>query len=125
MKRGVILLGVLLAWTAVGHTENIQRDETGTAACYSKKLVGHKTTSGDKYDPNQLTMGHASFPMGTKVKITNLKNKLSVVAVVNDHMSAHAGGRRHHIIADVSQEVCRQLDFPKGGEAKVSLEAQQ
>jgi rare lipoprotein A (peptidoglycan hydrolase) len=38
--------------------------------------------------------------------------------VVNDRMAVH--GR---IVMDISEEACKELDFPSGGEAKVKIEA--
>jgi rare lipoprotein A len=91
--------------------------ETGVAACYSRRLAGHRTTSGQRYDPNALTAAHGTIPAGTHVKVTNLQNGKSVVVVVNDHMSAHG-----KIIMDISQRACKELQFGPGGEAKVKLE---
>ncbi len=92
--------------------------QTGLAACYNRRLRGHRTTSGQRYNPNALTAAHATIPMGTHVKVTNTGNGKSVVVLVNDHMSAHAGG----IIMDISERACKELQFPKGGKAKVKLE---
>jgi rare lipoprotein A len=92
--------------------------ETGIAACYGKRLKGHRTSSGQRYNPKALTAAHATIPVGTQVKVTNIENGRSVVVTVNDHMSAHAGG----IIMDISQRSCKELGFPRTGEAKVKLE---
>ena len=80
--------------------------QTGMAACYSRRLVGHRTTSGQRYDPNALTAAHGTIPAGTHVKVTNLENGKSVVVVVNDHMSAHG-----KIIMDISQRACKELQL--------------
>ena len=93
--------------------------EAGVAACYSRRLIGHRTSSGQKYNPNALTAAYATIPIGTHVKVTNVENGQTVVVVVNDHLSAHAGGG---IIIDISQRACKELKFGRGGEAKVNLE---
>jgi rare lipoprotein A len=93
--------------------------QIGTAACYSRRLVGHRTTSGERYNPNALTASHGSIAMGSHVKVTNLQNGKSVVVVINDHMAAH-----EKIIMDISRRACRELEFPPGGEAKVKLEVE-
>jgi rare lipoprotein A len=127
MRRGlagVVAIAILLTSArfsaSSGATNELSNGgtETGTAACYSRRLKGHRTSSGQRYNPNALTAGHASIPLGTQVKVTNLENARSVVVTVNDHMSAHAGG----IIMDISQRACKELGFPKTGEAKVKLE---
>jgi len=93
--------------------------QTGIAACYQRRLVGHRTFCAKRYDPNALTASHATIPVGTRVKLTNLQNGRTVVVLVNDRMSAHAGGG---IIIDISRRACRELKFGRGGEAKVKLE---
>ena len=91
----------------------------GEAACYSQKLIGHRTTSGQRYDPNALTASHGTIPVGTRVKVTNLENGKSVIVVINDEMSAHG-----KIIMDVSQRACDELAFGPGGKAKVKVEVE-
>jgi rare lipoprotein A len=91
--------------------------QTGVAACCSERLIGHRTTSGQRYDPNALTATHGTLPVGTHVRVTNLENGKSVVVVVNDRMSSHG-----KIIMDVSRRACKELQFGPSREAKVKLE---
>jgi rare lipoprotein A len=91
--------------------------QTGIAACYSRRLAGHRTSSGKRYNPNALTAAHTTIPNGTRVQVTNIKNGRSVVVLVNDLLPAHAGGG---IIMDVSHRACTELRFGRGGEARVS-----
>jgi rare lipoprotein A len=93
--------------------------ETGTAACYSRHLVGHRTSSGQRYNPNALTAAHATILIGTKVKLTDIENGRTVIVTVNDRLSAHAS---HDIIMDISHRACEELKFPRGGEAEVKIE---
>ena len=94
------------------------KEETGTAVFYSDKLVGRPLTSGEKYDKNALTAAHRTLPLGTKVKVTNLKNNKSVVVRINDR-GPH--GPKTEII-DVSGRAAQELDMIKDGRAKVKLE---
>jgi rare lipoprotein A len=93
--------------------------ETGTAACYSRWLRGHHTSSGQRYNPNALTAAHATIPFGTLVKLTNLENGRSVAVAINDRLSAHSEGG---IILEISQRACMALKFPRSGKARVKLE---
>ena len=93
--------------------------QTGEAACYSRRLTGHRTTSGQRYNPNALTAAHGTIPLGSHVKVTNLENGKSVVVLVNDHMSS-----RGKIIMDISGRACDELHFGPGGEARVKLEVE-
>jgi len=92
--------------------------ETGTAVFYSDKLVGRPLTSGEKYDKNALTAAHRTLPLGTKVKVTNLKNNKSAVVRINDR-GPH--GPKTEII-DLSGKAAQELDMVKDGRAKVKLE---
>jgi len=121
----VIAVAALLGFTALSPlwaAEKVPNNttETGLAACYSRRLNGHRTSSGQRYDPNALTASHSTIPVGTHVRVTNVENGKSVVVLVNDHMSGH----HRKIVMDLSQEACKELEFGKGGEAKVKLEVE-
>ncbi|MGG5507477.1 MULTISPECIES: septal ring lytic transglycosylase RlpA family protein [unclassified Myroides] len=58
-------------------------DET-KASYYHDKFSGRKTASGEIFDNTKYTAAHKSLPFGTKIKVTNLKNKRSVVLTVTD-----------------------------------------
>ena len=94
------------------------KEQTGTAVYYSDKLVGRPLTSGEKYDKNALTAAHRTLPLGTMVKVTNLKNNKSVVVRINDR-GPH--GPKTEII-DVSGRAAQELDMVKDGRAKVKVE---
>ncbi len=115
----VMLLGssAIAPSLAGTHKLAVGSTETGRAACYNRRLKGHRTTSGQRYDPTALTAAHHTVPMGSQLKITNLANSQSVVVTVNDHLGASRG-----IILDISQKACDELKFPKTGEGKVKLE---
>ncbi len=57
---------------------------TGVCSYYARMHNGHITAGGEKFDSNAMTAAHRKFPMGTKLKITNLVNDKSVVVTVND-----------------------------------------
>ena len=58
--------------------------ETGQASWYGLKFQGRKNATGESYDMNQLTCAHRSLPLGSWVRVTNLKNRKSIVVRVND-----------------------------------------
>lgn len=47
-----------------------------------------RTASGEKYDPDGMTAAHRSLPLGTRLRVVNLRNKKSVVVRVNDRAPA-------------------------------------
>ena len=91
--------------------------ESGLIAWYGKKFAGRRTASGERFNPEALTMAHKTLPYGTHVKVTNLKNKKSVTLRVNDR-----GPTQADRIGDVSLAAARQLDMVHSGVADAELE---
>lgn len=54
------------------------------ASWYGPGFDGLRTASGEVYDMNAMTCAHKSLPFGTRLRITNVDNGLSVEVVVND-----------------------------------------
>ncbi len=67
---------------AVEETELVT--ESTKATYYHDKFTGRRTASGAVFDNNKYTAAHSSLPFGTKVKVTNLKNKKSVILTITD-----------------------------------------
>ena len=80
-------------------------------------MHGHRTYSGERYHKDSLTAAHRSLPMGTKVKVKNIKNDSVVIVKINDRMS----GRSSRII-DLSVAAAKKLNFIKAGIATVTVE---
>ena len=58
--------------------------EVGQASWYGLKFQGRKTATGESYDMNLMTCAHRSLPLGSWVKVTNLRNRKTVMVRVND-----------------------------------------
>jgi len=84
--------------------------ESGKIAWYGRKFAGRKTASGERYNPEALTMAHKTLPFGTRVKVTNPKNGKSVTLRVNDR-----GPTQADRVGDVSLAAARQLGMLKPG----------
>lgn len=65
--------------------------EIGQASWYGLKFQGRKTATGESYDMNLMTCAHRSLPLGSWVKVTNLKNRKTIVVRVNDRGPALDG----------------------------------
>lgn len=94
-----------------------QAEEYGMASYYGNEFDGGATASGEAYDKNKLTAAHKTLPMGTKVRVTRLDNKKSVVVRINDR-GPYLKGR----IIDLSGRAATALDMIIAGEAEVKLE---
>ncbi|AEF98926.1 septal ring lytic transglycosylase RlpA family protein [Methylomonas methanica] len=94
-----------------------QLRKAGVASYYNDKYHGRTTTSGEVYDKNSLTAAHNSLPLGTRLRVTNLKNNRSVIVKVNDRM--HRSNKR---LIDLSKKAAKELGFIKAGLTKVKIE---
>lgn len=56
----------------------------GIASWYGPGFHGKRTASGAIYNMYALTAAHKTLPFGSKVKVTNLENKKSVVLKITD-----------------------------------------
>jgi len=94
-----------------------QESMHGLAAVYSDKLCGRKTASGQRFCQDGLTAAHRSLPLGTKVRVTNVRNRKSVVVSINDRGPRHAGR-----VIDLSAAAAAKIGMKKTGNALVKLE---
>jgi len=98
----------------------ILKEEIGKAGYYADSLHGRKTTSGEKYDKYEYTCAHKTLAYGTKVRITRLDNKKSVICRVNDR-----GPYVEGYVTDVSRAAAEEIGLTKAGAARVKLEVVQ
>lgn len=106
--------------TRAAQTEHKHRSrpyQVGTASWYGKQFDGKTTASGETYDMYDFTAAHPTLPLGTYVKVTNLRNARSVILKVNDRGPV-VDGR----IIDVSYNAARALDFKTRGLQRVRLD---
>ncbi|MFM9915851.1 MAG: septal ring lytic transglycosylase RlpA family protein [Rhizobacter sp.] len=89
----------------------------GKVAYYGSKFAGRKTASGQRFNPNALTMAHKTLPFGTMVKVTNLSNDKSVVVRVNDR-----GPTQVDRIGDLSHAAARKIRMLHSGVVNAKLE---
>lgn len=92
-------------------------NQTGMASYYAREFDGRKTASGERYDMNDLTAAHPALPFGTRVKVTNLSNRQSVVVRVNDR-----GPHKKNRIIDVSYAAAKKIGLVANGTAMVRVE---
>lgn len=87
----------------------------GMASWYGRDFHGRKTASGEMFNELRYTAAHRSLPFGSKVRVTNLGNKRSVVVVVNDRGPALKGR-----LLDLSRAAARAIGI--FGVARVKME---
>ena len=125
MKRALVILALGLAACGGGtkHEPTHKRTGTGgiqrgTATFYGKEAQGGPTASGERFDMHKMTAAHRTLPMGTRVRVTNLRNGRSVDVRINDR-GPYGGGSR---IIDLSEAAARRLDMIDAGVVPCTVE---
>lgn len=108
-----MLLLSLGSWTLLC----AQDDFEGIASYYADKFVGRRTASGEIYTHDKLTCAHRTLPFGTKLKVTNPLNGVSIVLTVNDR-GPFSGSR----VLDVSKSAAQQLGMIPQGVLRLKVE---
>lgn len=89
----------------------------GEASFYSGKFNGRSTASGEIYSQNKRTCACNVLPLGTWIKVTNVKNGKSVVVKVNDRL--HPRMRR---IVDLTKTDAVKLGYSSAGVGRVRVD---
>src|SRR3984893_2189737 len=77
---------------------------TGKATYYPSRLNGHKTSSGEVFRQNENTAASNKLPLGTDVKVINLKNGKSADVTVTDH-GAKLGNHKIDLSKKAANEI--------------------
>jgi rare lipoprotein A len=91
----------------------------GIASWYGRELRGHRTASGERFNPKELTAAHPTLPFQTRLKVTNPRNGRTVTVRVNDR--GPGNGRA----IDLSEAAARQLGIHDRGFALVEMQVTQ
>lgn len=79
------------------------------ASYYHSSFHGKITYSGEIYNENKLTAASNIYPIGTKLKITNIENNKSVIVKINDK------GSFRKVTLDLSKKAFSKIaDLRKG-----------
>jgi rare lipoprotein A len=119
MTRPLLIATLCCAFVAGAAGQATLANSDGTLLCsyYSSKYNGHRTASGQRFDNEKLTAASKTYPLGTRLRITNVENGKTAIVLVND---------RGPFVADrdisVTRRAARQLGFLHTGVAHVTLE---
>ena len=89
----------------------------GTASFYSNSFNGKKTANGEIYSQKKMTAACNVLPLGTWIKVTNLRNGRSVLVKTNDRL--HSRMKR---VVDLSRSAAEKLNYVKSGLTRVKVE---
>jgi rare lipoprotein A len=109
------------AYSIGGHTyvpaEDPHYNAEGMASWYGEDFHGRQTANGEIFDMNSMSAAHATLPMPTYARVTNLSNNRSVIVRVNDRGPYHSDR-----LIDVSVKAAILLGFYGNGVAPVRVE---
>ncbi len=91
--------------------------QVGEASWYGKYFQGRETASGEPYNMFQFTAAHRQLPLGSWVKVTNLKNNRWVIVRINDRGPVPASR-----VIDLSYGAAQVLGLRPMGVARVRID---
>jgi rare lipoprotein A (peptidoglycan hydrolase) len=83
---------------------------------YGPGYDGHRTSSGERFDPKALTAASKTLPLGSSLRVTNLKNGRSAQVKINDRGPAVRGRS-----LDLSPAAAQKIGLTKSGVARVEI----
>jgi rare lipoprotein A (peptidoglycan hydrolase) len=89
----------------------------GVSSWYGEDFDGQPTANGETYDMYAATAAHPTLPLGSVVRVVNLRNHRSQVVRINDR-GPYVEGRE----LDVSYGVAQKLGFEHRGLDRVRIE---
>lgn len=107
-----MVLGFIF-WSSV---PSLCQTQLGYASHYAKSASGARTANGERLHHDSMTCAHRTFPFGTVLQVTHLRNGRTILVRVNDR-GPYTSGR----IIDLSWEAAKQLGMLHEGIAKVSV----
>jgi rare lipoprotein A len=89
----------------------------GTASFYAEKFNGRETANGQIYNSKKMSAACNLLPLGTWIRVINLKNNRSLAVQVNDRL--HPKNKR---VVDLSYVAAKKLGYTGAGLASVRVE---
>ncbi|MEO0205275.1 MAG: septal ring lytic transglycosylase RlpA family protein [candidate division WOR-3 bacterium] len=112
-----MLVLILFSCCCLVGAGKMQTSDYGLASYYGDEFNGKKTASGEVYNKWDYTCAHRTLNFGTRVKVTNLENRKTVIVRVNDR-GPFAKGR----IIDLSYAAAKEIDMIEKGVVRVKVE---
>jgi rare lipoprotein A len=91
--------------------------QAGMATWYGDALAGHKTASGERFDPGAMTAAHRTLPLGTWVEVTRVDTGKRVRVRINDR----GPFGKHDRVIDLSKAAAKRIDMLRAGVVRVEL----
>ena len=98
------------------HLDRTGKTRKGKVSYYGHQFYSKKMADGTPMDPQSNAAASKTLPLGTKARVTNLKNGSSAVVEIRDR-----GPYVQNRIVDVSPKTADQLGLKKDGTAPVEV----
>jgi rare lipoprotein A len=89
----------------------------GTASYYANLFNGRQTANGEIFSQDKMTAACNVLPLGTWIRVTNLRNGRTVIVKINDRL--HPRMKR---IVDLSRSAAQKLNYIRSGLTRVKVE---
>ncbi len=96
---------------------NVARIQYGIASFYHNKFEGRKTANGEIFSQKGMTAASNTHPLNCWVRVTNSRNKKSVILRITDRM--HPKNPR---LIDLSRAAAVKLGYTGRGLTRVKVE---
>jgi rare lipoprotein A len=91
--------------------------QTGLASWYGPPYHNRKSSNGEVYDMNAMTAAHRTLPLGSLVRVVNVKTGSSAIVRITDR-GPFIGTR----IIDLSLAAAKKVDLVRAGVSQVRVE---
>jgi rare lipoprotein A len=124
-SRSIQILAIVVC-TSLGACSWIPKGESGLdvgikdrgmASWYGEQFHGRQAANGEIFDMSALTAAHRTLPLGSIIRVVNLRNGKHVRVRVNDR-GPYVNGR----ILDLSYAAADRLGMIDGGISAIQLE---
>src|SRR5262245_61126781 len=109
------------AATQVPAEQPVFDKQYGDATYYARHFDGGRTARGRIFEGDKAMAAHRSYPFGTVVRVTCLRNKRTVNVVIVDR-GPYGKNRREGAIIDLSRSAAKKLDIISRGQSRVRVE---
>jgi rare lipoprotein A len=114
-------LGLLLSacsWVPKGASQlDVGIEDRGVASWYGESFHGKQAANGEPFDMKALTAAHRTLPLGSVVRVVNLKNGKHAHVKITDR-----GPYVKNRILDLSRGAAAQLGMMEGGLSVVRVQ---
>jgi rare lipoprotein A len=109
-----------LAEPAISPDAKVLASETGLASWYGPPYHNRRASNGEIYNMHAMTAAHRTYPLGSIVRVTNVKTGSTALVRITDR-----GPFIHGRVIDLSLAAAKKIDVWRSGIAEVRVELMQ